>query len=153
MAAMTQNREELAERFAALGRFLLRPAPGVEQEHTRLFLSPSGAPCPPWQSVYEPCEGETPTLLGPAHHSALDWYRRYGVEPQSETEPADHAGLLLLFYAELLASGEPKETLALFRAQHLSWLPAFFTQVASETAEQPFRELLPELAALLGSGD
>ena len=92
-----------------------------------------------------------PNILGTAHHSALDWYRRYGVESQLESEPADHAGLLLLFYAQLLAAGEPEETLALFRAQHLSWLPAFFAQVASETAEEAYRNLAPEVIELLNT--
>lgn len=149
MPVMPDLREQLADRFAVVGRFLLRPPAELEKEYVRLFLSPCGAPCPPWQSVYEPNEGEVPNILGAAHHSALAWYRRYGAEPQSENEPADHAGLLLLFYAQLLAAGEPEETLALFRAQHLAWLPAFFTQVAGETTDDTFRQLAPQVIELL----
>ncbi len=90
-----------------------------------------------------------PNILGAAHHSALDWYRRYGVEPQAGSEPADHAGLLLLFYAQMLSAGESEEVLALYRLQHLTWLPAFFTQVAAETTEEGFRQLASEVIELL----
>lgn len=149
MESMIDSREQLAERLSAVGQFLLRPSAELEKEYVRLFLSPNGAPCPPWQSVYEPNEGDTPTLCGKPHHSALEWYRRYGAEPQSETEPADHAGLLLLFYAQLVAAGEPEEVLALFRAQHLAWIPAFLTQVGAETTVDVFRQLAPEVIELL----
>lgn len=145
----TMTRDELADRLAAAGRALLVPDPEVEVEYNRLFLNPLGAPCPPWQSVYEPSEGDIPQMLGLAHHSALDWYRQYGVEPASDSEPADHAGLLLLFYAKLLMEEAEDQTLALFRSQHLSWLSAFFLQVETESRIAFFRDLGLELREFL----
>lgn len=100
----------------------------AEIEYTRLFLSPAGAPCPPWQSAYDP-DGR---LMGPAHHSALEWYRRYGAAPALDTEPADHIGLLLLFYAQLAAIEEDDSTLERFREQHLDWSVAFLETMKAE---------------------
>ncbi len=143
------TRDELADRLAAAGRAFLVPEEGLEVEHTRLFLNPLGAPCPPWQSVYEPAEGDVALLLGPAHQSALAWYRRFEVEPAAENEPADHIGLLLLFYARLLAEQVPDETLDEFRRQHLAWIPAFLARVQDETRSEAFRSLAAEVTTLL----
>lgn len=100
----------------------------AEIEYTRLFLSPDGAPCSPWQSTYDP----EPRLMGPAHHSALDWYRRYGAEPSTANEPADHLGLLLLFFAQLLANDEDRQTIQQFRAQHLDWSVTLLEKMKAE---------------------
>lgn len=122
--------EELA---AALGDDRLE----LEREHVRLFLNPAGAPCPPWQSAH----ADPPELMGEAHASALEWYRSEGVEPVAPGEPADHAGLLLAFYAHLVERGAPAERLRAFEEQHLAWLPAFFEAVARES-RHPFYCLL-----------
>jgi TorA maturation chaperone TorD len=100
----------------------------AEIEYTRLFLSPDGAPCSPWQSTYDP----EPRLMGPAHHAALDWFRRYGAEPSASNEPADHLGLLLLFFAQLLTNEEDTETLKQFRAQHLDWSVTLLEKMKTE---------------------
>jgi TorA maturation chaperone TorD len=107
------------------------------REHTRLFFSPEGAPCAPWQSVH----GEEPTIMGASHHSALAWYRSAGIEPAAQNEPADHVGLLLSFYAKLVEEGASAETLARFRKEHLEWIPRF-----CETLEEQTK--LPLLQAL-----
>lgn len=116
----------------------------AEIEYTRLFLSPGGAPCPPWQSAYDP-DGR---LMGPAHHSALEWYRRFGAEPALDTEPADHLGLLLLFYAQLAANEEDDSTLARFREQHLDWSVAFLEKMKAE-ARHPLHLALARAALAL----
>jgi hypothetical protein len=53
----------------------------AEIEYWRLFASASGATCPPWQSVWSAEEGETPRLMGAAHHKALDWFREKPSRP------------------------------------------------------------------------
>jgi len=136
---------EPAEELAFLGQALLKPDAGLltalaadyglhalgeqlkavsgselEMEYNRLFLNPRGTPCPPWESVY----GDNPRLLGQPHLSALDWYRRFKVEPAANNEPADHAGLLILFYAQLLREGLFEEA-ERFRVEHLAWLERF----------------------------
>lgn len=113
----------------------------AEVEYTRLFLSPGGAPCLPWQSAHDP----EPRLMGPAHHSALDWYRRYGAEPVLSNEPADHIGLLLLFYAQLLAAGEDEDVLKQFREQHLEWAVGLLKQMREE-ARHPLHLALARAA-------
>lgn len=137
--------------FAALCDEILlaqgAPEP-TEIEYTRLFLSPDGAPCSPWQSTYDP----EPRLMGPAHHAALDWYRRYGAEPAVSNEPADHLGLLLLFFAQLLTNEEDPETLNQFRTQHLDWSVTLLEKMKTE-ARHPLhlalaRATLHLLAAL-----
>ncbi|MBX9601629.1 MAG: molecular chaperone TorD family protein [Bryobacteraceae bacterium] len=112
----------------------------LEKEYVRLFLSPDHAACLPWQSVY----ADPPQLLGDAHHAALAWYRRCGMEPSRENEPADHAGLLLSFYGTLVASGAAPSELALFRRQHLHWL-AGFSRKLEAAARIPLYRLAAEL--------
>jgi TorA maturation chaperone TorD len=118
-------------------------AAGVE--YVRLFLSPIGAACPPWQSVYGP-EGH---LLASEHHSALAWYRRFAVEPQSDSEPADHAGLLLLFYARLLGEAGDDD-LRQFREEHLAWLPKFLGPLGQEARHPLYLSLARCLSSILG---
>lgn len=146
---MIEDPQDLARLYAELGQALLKPPAGdlgAEREYTRLFLNPEGAPCPPWQSVYMAPEGEKPRLMGLAHHSALEWYRRHGFEPAIENEPADHIGLLLLFYAHLLAAGESEETLGRFEEQHLAWAPRFTAKLREHARHPRFVQLAADLA-------
>ena len=117
----------------------------LEQEYVRLFLSPDHAACLPWQSVY----ADPPQLLGDAHHAALAWYRRHGMEPSRDHEPADHAGLLLSFYGTLVASGARPSELALFRRQHLDWLTGFSTKLAAATRIPLYRLAADLIRALV----
>ena len=145
---------DIAAYCAGLGQALLAPPPGdpeAEREYVRLFLSPQGAVCPPWQSVYMAAEGEAPRLLGPAHHSALNWYRRYGSEPLAPGEPADHAGLLLLFFARLLDADEPQATIDAFQREHLDWLPRLGAKLAAEARLPLYRSLGEALNAALNT--
>ena len=146
---MKSDPHDLGRLYAGLAQSLLQaPADDsdAEREYYRLFLSPEGAPCPPWQSIYMAAEGEQPRLMGPAHHSALQWYRRYGFQPALETEPADHLGLLLLFYARLLAAEAPEAELAAFEAQHLAWATRFVTKLEQNAKHPRFQALAAELA-------
>lgn len=130
------------ERLRELARELEEPAfledletsaEELEIEYNRLFLSPEGAVCPPWQGAHT----EDDRLMGESHLSALEWYRRYGSQPQASNEPADHIGLLLLFYSRLLDSGAAPGEVEAFRRRHLSWIPAFCATVERE-ARHPF---------------
>lgn len=132
---------------AAFGQALQRDPLELEREYVRLFLDPAGAPCLPWQSVY----GEEPRLMGPAHERALEWYRAEGLEPAQENEPADHVGLLLLFFSRLLDSGAPAERLAAFWRDHLEWIPRFCELIESETTH-PFYRAWAHAAARLVRG-
>lgn len=146
-------KRESAGYYAQLGAALLTPPPDdpeAEQDYYRLFLSPQGAPCPPWQSVYLDVEGETPRLMGVSHHSALEWYRRYGFEPAAGTEPADHAGLLLLFYAKLIDTGVDDSVLAEYERQHVRWLPRLAEKMARHARTEVFRGLAAELSGCGG---
>ncbi len=148
-----EDREELIGICAAAAERLLHPPPGdadAEREYVRLFLSPQGALCPPWQSIYMAEEGETPRLMGPAHHGALAWYRRFGFEPAIESEPADHAGLLLLFYAHLLQSDAGDEDLAGFSAAHLNWLSRLAARLRASTSDPAYLEVAAALDAVSG---
>jgi TorA maturation chaperone TorD len=116
----------------------------LQKEHVRLFLDPAGAPCPPWQSVW----GEEPRLMGPAHERALEWFRAEGIEPVRENEPADHAGLLLMFFSRLASSGAPTQRLAAFWRDHLEWIIGFSERIESET-RHPFYRAWAEAAARL----
>lgn len=145
---MIEDPQDLARLYEELGQSLLKPPagePDAEREYTRLFLSPQGAPCPPWQSVYTAPEGEKPRLMGLSHHSALEWYRRFGFEPATENEPADHLGLLLLFYAHLLAADAKETDLERFEREHLGWVPAFAARLKEHARHPRFIELAGQL--------
>lgn len=116
----------------------------IATEHVRLFLSPDGAPCSPWQSAY----GEDEQLMGPPHHSVLAWYRDEGLEPRHESEPADHVGLLLVFWARLLESAADEQKLECYWREHLAWTPQFCALVR-EHARHPFYRLLAEVTESL----
>lgn len=166
---------ELAATFAFAGNAFLTPEPdrlaamardlddeplaeavesdaaALELEYNRLFLNPMGTPCPPWQSVHTR-EGR---LMGETHLQALEWYRRYEVEPQAANEPADHIGLLLLFYGRLLAEEAPEPVLREFAAAHLAWIPEFCESVEAQT-KLPFYRQVARMAGDLArqaSGD
>lgn len=149
---MSEAGRDLVKLYADLGRALLEPPagdPAAEVEFYRLFFDPAGAPCPPWQSVYETAEGESPRLMGEAHRSALAWYRRYGFEPAVSSEPADHLGLLLLFYARLLAAGEDSATLEQFEREHLEWAPRFAACLEAQARHPRYQALARRLAESL----
>ena len=107
------------------------------REFVRLFLDPAGAPCPPWQSAHD----APPRLMGESHLRALRWYRGEGVQPCAETEPADHSGYLLMFYAHLLESGKDPDLLARFRSEHLDWIVPWLQSVQAQTRLEFYREL------------
>lgn len=124
-------------------------AAALEREYVRLFLHPAGAPCPPWQSVH----GEEPCLMGESHHSALGWYARLGLAPPGPSEAADHAGLLIGFYALLLAEETGEELLGRFAREHLDWLAGFGAALEGESRHPFYRELgrlVTGLAAMAG---
>jgi TorA maturation chaperone TorD len=135
--AVSRPPEEGTELLRTLAQALENDPISLEREYVRLFLSPLGAPCPPWQSSHE----DPPRLLGKPHESALEWFRAAGVQPQASGEPADHIGLLLIFYARMLAAGEEEELLARFRSEHLEWVPAFCDRLLQEAGHPFYRQL------------
>lgn len=122
---------------AHLREILQRNPAGLEAEYVRLFLSPTGSVCSLWQSAYE---GER-TLMGEAHVSALNWYGRYGAAPKLSGDPADHVGMLLTFYAQMMVAGAAPEELERFADRHLGWIPAFAESVATNARHEFYREL------------
>lgn len=126
---------------------LAQAAPeAAELEYNRLFLNPLGAVCHFWQSVY----ADEPRLFGPAHHSALEWFRRYGAEPQNAQEPADHLGLLLLFYARLIEEDEPAETTGAFAREHIAWALQFAGKLQQEARHPLYLALAREIQMICG---
>lgn len=149
---MTDAPIDLARIYSDLGQALLGPPAGdleAEKEFVRLFLSPQGALAPPWQSIYQENVGEEPRLMGPAHHAALAWYRKHGFEPAAGNEPADHLGLLLLFYAHLIAGDAGETTLALFEREHLAWAGLFIDRLRCHARHPVFVQLAASLDAHL----
>ncbi|HET8549140.1 MAG TPA: molecular chaperone TorD family protein [Bryobacteraceae bacterium] len=118
----------------------LDAAEDLEREYVRLFVSPTGAVCPPWQSS----GGAEPRLMGEPHHSALKWFWSEGFQPSAANEPADHIGLLLLFAAHLLAHDAAQDRFRAFADDHLAWVPSFCDTLAAE-ARHPFYRLLARL--------
>lgn len=108
--------------------------------YTRLFDAP-GAPAPPYGSLY--LEGR---LMGETTLSALDAYRRAGLEPAEDLgDLPDHAAVEAEFLCELLwremeawergAAGEASRWLeeeVAFLGDHLGrWFPAFAARLGA----------------------
>ena len=128
---------------------LAQAAPeAAKSEYDRLFFNPIGVECHLWQSVY----ADEPRLFGPAHHSALDWFRRYGAEPQQSNEPADHLGLLLLFYARLIEESESAEDAAAFFNEHLAWAAEFASKLQQHARHPLYLALAREIQTVLAAG-
>ena len=143
------------EAIAAIGAVLLTPPPASDldaaREYVRLFVDPMGPCCPPWQSLYEEpgADPAGPRLMGAAHHSALAWFQRFGFEPANRSEPADHIGLLLLFYAKFLGTeGVSENTLEQFEEAHLTWVPEFVRRLRAANPAEPYRQAAETLAKL-----
>lgn len=136
----------LASQLERMDRALTAGAAAeLQSEHARLFLDPKGAPCPPWQSAY----ADEPQPLGPAHRSALAWFRAVGIEPKNADQPADHAGLLMAFYGTLVEVGADPEIRAAFYEEHLAWMPQFLDRVIAEARHEFYRALAEAAAGLL----
>lgn len=114
----------------------------IETEYVRLFLDPRGAPCSLWQSA----QSEEAQLFGASHQSALWWFRAEGVEPALAGEPADHAGLLLLFGSSLLASDAPPEWVDRFFQAHIVWIGDLCEQIYRAT-RHPYFRVITEVTA------
>jgi TorA maturation chaperone TorD len=121
----------------------------LEVEYNRLFLNPLGTPCPPWQSA----NTNEQRLMGETHLSALEWFRQFDVEPAAMNEPADHVGLLLLFYAHLLEADVSSAVLEQFTSQHLDWMPEFCATVGRATTLDVYRAVCERLQEVLVRGN
>lgn len=139
-------------RVEAVAR-LYREADPVElaKEWTRLFVGPRAAPCRPWHDTWE-CEGP-PRLRGEKHASMLGHWRRAGLEPvSSETEPADHAGLILALFSALATRADEGDDVKglledLWTAHVASWLPRFAATFEAE-AKVPALKAAGELLVI-----
>lgn len=127
----------LDARVGAVARLYHEADPvALAREWTRLFVGPRAAPCRPWHDTWE--HDGPPRLRGPKHASMLGHWRRAGLEPvQVETEPADHAGLILALFSALAtraAEGDDVKDLLedLWTAHVASWLPRFAATLEAE---------------------
>jgi TorA maturation chaperone TorD len=128
---------------------LAQAAPeAAKAEYDRLFFNPVGVECHFWQSVY----ANESRLFGPAHHSALEWFRRYGAEPQHSNEPADHLGLLLLFYARIIEEGEPAGVIDAYFNEHIAWASEFALKLQHHARHPLYLALAREIQTLVAAG-
>ncbi|MGC8915641.1 MAG: TorD/DmsD family molecular chaperone [Thermoanaerobaculum sp.] len=126
------------------------PAQELEADFVRLFFSPRGALCPPWEGVWNDPEGH---LFGPAHEAVLALSRQAGVEPVAfQNESCDHVAMELALVGLLLERGDGGgEILASFWQKHVaSWMPAFARDM-QEKAQTDFYRTVGRLLETLTS--
>jgi TorA maturation chaperone TorD len=115
----------------------------LAKEWTRLFVGPRRAPCRPWQDTWE--SDGPPRLMGPKHASMESFYRRAGLEPaRVESEPADHAGLVLALFSALAARADAGEDVhglleELWEAHVASWMPRLAETLVAEARVQALK--------------
>lgn len=131
--------DQLLEQLAALGA--KTPASELEVDFARLFFSPRGALCPPWEGVWKDPGGH---LFGPAHEAVLGFSRRVGVEPVAfQNESCDHVALELAFVGMLLERDNgTRDILESFWRDHVvSWMPAFARDLQTKARTDFYRSV------------
>ena len=121
----------------------------LSKEHTRLFVGPSGPPCPPYESVYRDREGgEFGKVLGPTTRAVVKWYETHdlGLDPEWPDMP-DHIGTELEFLSYLTAEGEEEAAEQFLQEHPQMWFGEFLTAVREESRE-PFYRALAEATAV-----
>ncbi len=142
LAALARQLPKVAASFssAELAALLETDPIAIEKEYVRLFFNPQGSPCLLWQSA----RGEEARLMGASHAGALAWFRRFGAEPRSSNEPADHAGLLLAFWSHLLENPTAPEEVRAFYQEHVVWMNELADDL-DRHARHPFYMALAQL--------
>lgn len=135
----------------------------INQEYTRLFLSPKRELVPLYESLIVHPGEKVPMFINPTVMHCEQVYRKTGFEFEEKNKfPGDHAGIELRYFACLLArramalsEGNEKEAEAAaavltdFAAQHLArWIAPFAAQVTMYTQIPFFTALADTLAQL-----
>ena len=89
--------------------------------------------------------------MGPAHHQTMRWFRQFGLEPALSSEPADHIGLQLVFFSELLNSSETDETVRQFFDGQLEWGQVLADKLIEKALHPLYLSLGRELKGLSSS--
>jgi TorA maturation chaperone TorD len=138
------DHDGLGARAEAVARLYAEADPeALAKEWTRLFVGPRRAPCRPWQDTWE--SDGPPRLMGPKHASMEGFYRRAGLEPaRVESEPADHAGLVLALFSALAARADAGEDVhglleELWEAHVASWMPRLAETLVAEARVQALK--------------
>lgn len=113
-------------------------------EHTRLFLSGyPKTPCPPFESVYR-----NKRMNGPACSEVEAFYRRAGLQMESEEVPADYLGTELECAAWVLDQGQQALWDEL-RENHLNkWVRKFAEELQAAARLKLYRTLGEQLTRL-----
>jgi len=146
-------REPTERLVAALGNGALTTVVGhldsvdgkqLRTEYARLFIGPSGPPCPPYESVYRDRKDgdDAGPVMGPATIAVGRWYREFGIEPaRDHADLPDHIATELEF-AAYLAEERTEARLEQFLDEHLRvWADEFLTRVETETREAFYSSL------------
>ena len=120
-------------------------APGLFDEHERLFIGPGPAPCPPYESYWRedvPLDVRR-SLMGPCTAELRRIYGQLGLEvtPTSGELP-DHIAVELEALAYALSSEQTyPQARALFSSHLRHWLGRFCRAVAHEAESTFYRDL------------
>lgn len=113
-------------------------------EYRRLFVGPNAKATPPWGSVYTDREC---VVFGEATLALRQWMKRTGVvRLNSEKEPEDHIGLMLMMLSWIQLN-RPDLTEEYLRDHLLPWASHFLEEM-EKAAEHPFYEGLARLTRL-----
>ncbi len=106
--------------------------------HTRLFITAvrPNRTLPPYASVHVDGSG---TLCGKTTERTREFYRQYGYDLASETEPADHLSLELDFLAALAAEEQHEAEDLFLRTLFRPWFERFQEKSSTEVRHPFFR--------------
>lgn len=118
------------------------PPEALTDAWQRLFVGPWALPAPPWGSVWLDKDG---VLFGESMVQLRQWLRGQGISwANSDTEPCDHIGALLLLAAWLAEQGRGQALDQLLAWHLLPWAYRFL-EVFTAKAEHPFFSALGKL--------
>jgi TorA maturation chaperone TorD len=118
----------------------------LSEEFQRLFIGPDALPAPPWGSVYLDHES---VVFGDSTLELRQWQSLLGIEiqhQQSQREPEDHIGLLLML-AAWLAENQSEQIVTLLSDHLLTWSGRFLA-LLEENARHPFYRGIAQLTRI-----
>lgn len=145
--ALEANSTELDELSELLSLFRHADPEALQLEHDYLFSGVGDMPAPPWGSVYLDKEQ---VVFGDSMLEYRHFLKQHGLSfDQSQTEPEDHIGLMLMVLSMMLEQENDEAIRALLQTHLMTWFPLYQTRLESATTNDCYLGLVKFTTRLL----